>query len=125
MNVLLVDDDPVFNFVHKKILEGSGFVREVDVALNGEEALMLFNEYFSGTRMLPDLILLDLNMPVMDGFSFLDALKGIPMKRTHNLDIAIVTSSSDPRDIAKAQTYGIKKFMNKPLTPDSFHALVA
>jgi len=114
MNVLLVDDDHVFNLLNRKILETLG-VAEVDIATNGAEALLLFNEYFSGTRPRPDLILLDINMPVMDGFGFLEAYYKMPSSNRDKVKIIIVTSSLDPREISRANAMGIEHVLTKPV----------
>jgi CheY-like chemotaxis protein len=125
MNVLLVDDDPIFNMIHQKLLERTGMVTEVSSALNGEEAINLFNEYFAGTRSFPDVVLLDLNMPVMDGFSFLEAMKRIPTTKFQRTKVVVVTSSSDPRDIERANAYGVDGFFTKPISEDSLRSILA
>jgi CheY-like chemotaxis protein len=75
MNVLLVDDDKIFNLLSRKTLGNMDFIEEIHTALNGKEAIDLINDYFQGSKTLPDIILLDLNMPIMDGFGFIEALK--------------------------------------------------
>lgn len=117
-NILLVDDDNVFNFINTKMLQMSGVANEIHTALNGQEALDLLNSYYKGTSCLPDVILLDLNMPVMDGFTFLEAFKRINLPRIDDVNIIIVSSSEDPRDIARAQQFGITKYLSKPLSEE-------
>jgi CheY-like chemotaxis protein len=118
MNVLLVDDDAVCNLICRKILEKTGLVSEIDVAMNGEEALDVFNECFSGLRSQPDVILLDLNMPVMDGFSFLEAFRQMSRLHKTRTRIIILSSSIDPRDVQKAQSLGVDHYLTKPLSEE-------
>lgn len=117
-NILLVDDDNIFNFLNTKLLRWSGIANEIHTAENGAEALDLLNNYFSGAASLPDVILLDLNMPVMDGFSFLSAFQKLNLPRKESVTIIIVTSSNDPKDKARAQALGITKFLTKPLSEE-------
>jgi CheY-like chemotaxis protein len=124
MNVLLIDDDPVFNTLHKKLLERTGMDMEISYALNGEEAMALINDYFTGVRDLPNLVLLDLDMPTMDGFSFLESFKRIPFGKFHNPKIVILTSSSEPRDIQKVKSLGVYTYLTKPLTEDTLRKLL-
>lgn len=117
MNVLLVDDDPVCNLLNRKILERTGVVTEIHTALNGAEAISLFNQYFQGSLAVPDVVLLDLNMPIMDGFNFIEAFKKLPFPK-ENVRIVIVTSSIHPRDISRAKEMGIKHYLSKPMTEE-------
>src|SRR5688500_11273587 len=110
-NILLVDDDDIFNFLNTKILQRSGMASEIHTALNGQEALDLLNTYYMSTAALPDVILLDLNMPVMDGFTFLEAFKKIKLPRKEQVNIIIVTSSDNPRDMARAKQMGITHYL--------------
>lgn len=118
-NILLVDDDNIFNFLNTKLLESSGIASEIHTAGNGQEALDLLNNYFSGTTSLPDVILLDLNMPVMDGFGFLEAFKKLNLPRKEKVSIIIVTSSEDPKDMARAKRMGITNYLTKPVSREA------
>jgi CheY-like chemotaxis protein len=114
--VLLVDDDQVCNLISKKTLQRMGIVNEVHTALNGEEAINLLNDYFQGALSLPDVILLDLNMPIMDGFSFIEAFKRLNIPNKDSMRIVIVSSSQNPNDVRKAKEMGITAFLTKPVT---------
>jgi CheY-like chemotaxis protein len=114
--VLLVDDDQVCNLISKKTLQRMGIVNEVHTALNGEEAINLLNDYFQGALSLPDVILLDLNMPIMDGFTFIEAFKKLNIPNKDSMRIVIVSSSQNPNDVRKAKEMGITAFLTKPVT---------
>jgi len=113
-NILLVDDDTVCTFVSSKLLEKIGNVN-VRIAANGEDALALFEQYYAHFNLTPDIILLDLNMPVMDGFEFLEhfAAYNIPNKET--IRIIVLTSSQNPDDVHRAKQLGVNRFLTKPL----------
>jgi CheY-like chemotaxis protein len=115
-NVLLIDDDRIFNLLNKKTLERMDLVNQIHTALNGQDAIDLINEYFQGSRTLPDIILLDLNMPILDGFGFIDAFKRLNIPGKENVKIVIVSSSDNPADIARAQSMGIQEYLIKPIT---------
>ena len=114
-NVLLVDDDYIFNFLNQAILERIGVTNEIYTALNGKEALGLLG-YSASPRFVPDVILLDLNMPIMDGFTFLEAFRKLNMPHKENVTIIIVTSSEDPKDIIKAKEMGVEHYLPKPIS---------
>lgn len=114
-NVLLVDDDSIFNFLSSKLLQRTGMVNDIHTALNGQQALDLFNDYYQGARSLPDVILLDLNMPIMDGFAFLEAFQKLNFPGKEKVRVVIVTSSQDPSDVEKARNLGISQYLTKPL----------
>lgn len=110
--ILLVDDDKTFNFLHTRMLEITGVADEVESSLNGAQALKLLEN--SGEK-IPDVILLDLSMPVMDGFGFIEAFRKSEIPNKENVSIIIVSSSSDFRDKAKARELGIEHFLTKPV----------
>ena len=118
MKVLLVDDHAICNLISQRTLERLGIAQEIHTALNGAEAINLFNKYFQGSQSLPDVILLDLNMPVMDGFEFLEAFKKLPLPNKEKLQIIIVTSSVNEEDMHKARRLGVTQYLNKPVSPD-------
>jgi len=123
-NVLLVDDDKIFNFLSTKILERMSVAEDIHVALNGEEALTLLNNYYQGSMMLPDVILLDLNMPIMDGFGFLQAFRQLSLPKMERIKIVIVSSSEDPQDIARARELGVTYYLSKPLTEEKLRSVL-
>jgi YesN/AraC family two-component response regulator len=114
-NVLLVDDDLIFNFINTRVLKALPFINMIDTAQNGKQAIDLFNNYFVGSKPLPDFILLDINMPVMDGFGFLEAFRELALPQKQNVKIIILSSSADPTDIQRAKNYGVTQYLTKPL----------
>jgi CheY-like chemotaxis protein len=123
-NVLLVDDDNVFNFLSTKTLRQMGVVNEIHTALNGREAINLLNNYYMGTYSAPDVILLDLNMPILDGFGFLEAFERLNMPNKEKITVIIVTSSGDPKDVEKAKQLGVKHYLTKPLSEEKLRAVL-
>jgi CheY-like chemotaxis protein len=113
---LLVDDDIVFNFLNEKILEQTGIAKDIRSAANGEEALALIETSYNAGTMLPDVILLDLNMPVMDGFGFLAAFNQRYFTSRDSVKIIVVSSSQDKHDIQRARALGARAYLSKPLT---------
>lgn len=96
----------------------------VHKAENGAQALNVFNHYQSGMAEVPDVILLDLNMPIMDGFGFIQAFQALKFPHKENVLIVIVTSSGSPSDKKLAEALGIKYFLTKPLTQDSIQSVI-
>ena len=123
-NVLLVDDDNIFNFLSTKTLQQMGIANEIHTALNGREALDLLNNYFTGAYATPDVILLDLNMPVLDGFGFLEAFQRLNMPNKDKITVIIVTSSNDPKDVERARQMGITHYLTKPLSEEKLKAVL-
>lgn len=118
-NLLLVDDDSVSNFISTKTLERMAIADDIHTALNGEQALNLFSGHYRDTNSFPDVILLDLNMPVMDGFDFLKAFSRLDIPARDRITIIVVSSSMHPDDIRQAKDLGADGYMSKPLTPQS------
>lgn len=123
-NVLLVDDDEVCNFLNTHLLQTAGIAKEIHSALNGKQAIDLLNNYYMGSSAFPDVILLDLNMPIMDGFEFLEAFKRINLAEQKKVTIIIVTSSHNPNDLEKARQIGVTGYLTKPVTVESLMAIL-
>lgn len=123
-NVLLVDDDAVMNFVNTRTLERMGIANRIHTALNGKEAIDLFNDYYSGKTALPDLVLLDLNMPVMDGFQFIELFQKLKIPQSEHVKIVIVSSSRDSKDIQRARALGIEHFLLKPVNDEHIRSVL-
>lgn len=122
--VLLVDDDKICNFITEATLNRLGIAKEIHSALNGKEALDLINDYFTGDRAIPDIILLDLNMLIMDGFQFIEAFKRLDYQKKEKVLIVVLTSSENPEDIIKAKKLGVDHYLTKPLNEAKLLAML-
>jgi CheY-like chemotaxis protein len=112
VKTLIVDDDEIVIFIHKTLVEQSGLDNEPVVCLNGREAMDYLLTVNSREKYL---LLLDINMPVMDGWELLDVLKNHEIN--DHVHAVMVTSSIDQIDKEKAEKYSkIIKYLEKPLT---------
>jgi CheY-like chemotaxis protein len=123
-SVLLVDDNTIDTLINEKIVSSLGLFKIAHRAENGAQALEIFNHYQSGTAEIPDIILLDLNMPIMDGFGFIQAFQALTFPHKENVLIVVVTSSDDPSDVKLARSLGIKYYLPKPLTRESVQLVI-
>lgn len=121
--VLLVDDDKHTNFFNYIMLEEMKLAQRVHFALDGMEALKLIQE---GQALKNDgdsgayLILLDIQMPVMGGFEFLEQLSGYKDLAKEKIYVVLLTSLTDRYYDKKARDFKITTILNKPLTPEKF-----
>ena len=115
-NILLIDDDFTFNFVARVMLERTEKVQTVLTALNGREAINELHKVVTAGAPLPDLIFVDINMPVMNGFQFVRAFHEMDLPGKENVSLVMVTSSLDPRDLEEARSLGVNKYYSKPLS---------
>ena len=111
--ILLVDDNPIDLLVHRKILEKAGLTA-IHTASTGQEALQYLDDCAS-TGLHPDVLLLDLHMPVMGGLEFLARYCPRASWRSSGMKIILLTSSVDPMDHLQAASFGVDTFMDKPL----------
>ncbi|MBX9851826.1 MAG: response regulator [Cytophagaceae bacterium] len=123
-SILLVDDDQINNFINRRIIKKLNIAEEVNVALNGEEALNYIQTFCDQTGHCPELILLDINMPVMNGFEFLNEFSHLQMKNKSNVKIIVLTTSTNPSDLQKLKEFSVKGFVNKPLTEKKILELI-
>ncbi|WP_344827909.1 response regulator [Rurimicrobium arvi] len=118
----VIDDDPIFVFATRKLMEMSGFADQIIVYRNGQEALDGLAERLREGRPLPDVILLDLNMPVLDGIQFLERFSQweLPVQ----MHLYLVTSSINPEDIKMANSFSVvRNYITKPLSLDIIEGL--
>ncbi len=114
--VLLIDDDVPTNFLHKKLLENVGYAENIVVMESGAEALAYLTESVAGKYPQPDLILLDINMPSMTGWEFLEKHNKLDFAQRTERVIIMLTTSLNPDDKLKSSNIDeIKGFLNKPL----------
>ena len=127
--LLCVDDDPITLMLCRKVVERVEFAKEIITAQNGEEAIQYFDKLFKDIKdnnaiAYPKLVLLDLNMPVMDGWEFLESYISKGYQDIFVLTRFIVLSSSiDPYDINRSKTYPIIGFLSKPVTKEMLENL--
>ncbi|WP_420593405.1 response regulator [Robiginitalea biformata] len=116
--IFIIDDDPITVFGIRKMLMALDAAAAIDSFANGQLALQKIEELLEQGGNLPDVVFLDINMPIMDGWQFLEAFIQLPCPRT--IRINIVTSSIDPNDLDrfenfKTRTSHILEYRNKPI----------
>jgi two-component system chemotaxis response regulator CheY len=119
--IFVIDDDLVFHFIIKKLFLKFNVQFNTNYFLNGFEAI----EELKKNVVVPDLIFLDINMPIYDGWQFLDEFKKLKKSFNKEIEIYLISSSDDVTDIKKASKYQdeIKGFCNKPITFDEFQKI--
>ncbi len=119
-NILLVDDDTVNNFIVINTLNKLDITEHVDSVLNGLDGIeYLKSKIESNLELIPSVIFLDINMPIMDGWEFLHEFKSFPEDIKNRCNIYMVSSSVYEDDIAKSKQYkSVKDFISKPLMRD-------
>lgn len=124
MKIAIIDDDPIFQFVTWKMIdiisEGNELLRFDD----GKAAFDFIQNSVQRPGLLPELILLDINMPHMNGWLFLDSLRTLKNANYHPL-IYMVSSSIDQNDLSRLKDYiELKGYLNKPLTKLQLYTLL-
>lgn len=125
---LLVDDDPVSNYINRLVISDIRRIAHAHDAENGVDALKFIqshceqSESGEAEQLCPDLIFLDLNMPVMDGFEFLQTYEKLSFKRKDDVKIIVLTSSTNPKDVERVADFNVAAYLNKPLTAESLGA---
>lgn len=123
--ILLVDDDTVTNMLHQRVIEKSGRVHGVEVATDGQEALDILIADSSAGLALPELIFLDINMPGMGGFEFLENYAKLDIASEEQLIIVMLSTSLLPRDHWRADADpNVSRFCEKPLKLENLIAII-
>lgn len=122
----IIDDDPIFIYGTKRIMKEVNFSSEILVYNNGQDAIDGLTELNDQGENLPDVIFLDLNMPLMTGWEFLDDFVKIPLQDREKVILYIVSSSVDPRDLKRVQSYNIiHKYILKPVSPKDLESVLS
>jgi CheY-like chemotaxis protein len=123
--VLLVDDDDVTNMMHTRIINKSNRVGEVLVAKDGREALDVLQAHIDADEVLPELIFLDINMPGMGGFEFLEEYAKRGLGRCGQMIIVMLSTSLLKADHDRAEADpNVYAFAGKPIRSDHFLELI-
>lgn len=115
----IIDDDPIQALIIERMLSAYGICKKLLVFKNGLEALKYFQLNMSDPDLVPDIILLDINMPVMDGWGFLDEFKNIKPSIDKRIVLYMVSSSVWPEEIERVKGYSeVTDYIVKPITMD-------
>lgn len=121
-----MDDDEISNFINERKLRNSSISEQLDVCISGIRAMQLLKEMLDSGQPAPEVILLDINMPIMDGFGFLEEFAELPAEFIASVRIAMLTSSLEKEEIRRSYEYkNVVDFINKPLTTDKILVLLA
>lgn len=123
--VLLIDDDKVTNFYNKKIVNKLDTFNEVTAVTNGQKALEYITDSQKGLCKKPDLIFLDINMPAMNGWEFIEEYKKLDTTYTASIKIVMLTTSNNPDDYKRSLINdNVDDYINKPLSTDLLSDLI-
>lgn len=123
--ILLVDDDPDDNFLHRLVIEDSGYCDRVQVAENGQQALAYLTSQAASNYCRPEVILLDINMPGMNGFEFLAEYEKLHESYRAKVVLMMLTTSLNPDDKRRANGHGVViGYKSKPLTRQMLDEIV-
>jgi CheY-like chemotaxis protein len=115
--IAVIDDDDVFQLIIRKQIEMNNFDYEILTFSNGQEAINFLNQNIDNRSLLPDLIMLDVNMPIKDGWEFLEEYQLLNDDIKSSINLYMVTSSVIQSDIDKARRdENILAFISKPIT---------
>ena len=119
-NVFVVDDDKIFHFIIKKLLANNNIDVTPSFFENGFDAIEKLKSKLNDGENPPDLILLDINMPILDGWQFLEEFKLLKKKLNKEIIIYIISSSDNHVDVSKAKDFKdeVKNYYLKPMTID-------
>jgi CheY-like chemotaxis protein len=122
--VMLVDDNELDNFINKKLVETDAFAGGTTIHTSAESALAYLKSNTGTPAQIPDLIFLDIMMPEMDGFGFLEEFEKLPDDVKTKSRIIMLSTSDSFKDLNRAnQNKHVKRFLNKPLNAQILEAL--
>jgi two-component system, chemotaxis family, chemotaxis protein CheY len=123
--IALVDDDKIFQLTASRTIAATNLTDRILQFENGEDALAFLKLHAADTEILPDYIFLDINMPFVDGWMFLDDYALLKQNLKKEISIFMISSSIDPRDVDRAnRNEHVREYVIKPVTPEKFTELL-
>lgn len=123
-SILLIDDDIDCNFFHQRLIHKMDCTENIYIAKNGKDAIELLTKEENGKFLNPDIIFLDINMPIMNGWEFIEEYQKLKDEQKAKVVLVMLTTSLNENDIEKAKHYkDIKGYKNKYLDADSINQI--
>jgi len=121
--VMLIDDNEIDNLINQKMIEAASITDNIYTHIGAKSAIEFLKNMEKmdvAEKVLPDVIFLDIDMPLMDGFQFLDEFENLSALTRKKSRIVMLTSSINPQDFNRSKKYNnVKMYLNKPLSHDS------
>lgn len=126
--VMLIDDNEIDNLINQKMIEAANIAEHIYTHTGARSAIEFLRNLEQlkdvASSVLPDVIFLDIDMPLMDGFQFLEEFEKLAKETVDKCKIVMLTSSINPQDLNKSKEYTyVKKYINKPLSQDTLENL--
>jgi CheY-like chemotaxis protein len=123
--IYIIDDDKLFVFLTKKVIQETNLVSNIKEFGDGQVAIEHFRHIAGNAELLPDIIFLDLSMPIMDGWEFLNEYMALQPNISKQIKLYIFTSSISPHDVERANSIeAVTDFVIKPLSKDKFVQMI-
>jgi CheY-like chemotaxis protein len=125
LSFFLIDDDEIFRFIVKNTIDEIYPDMKIKFFSDGEQGIDFLKQNLGTATNLPDIILLDVNMPFMDGWEFLNEYKSLPMEIKRNINIYLLTSSNNPNDVDMAKKISeLSGYLVKPISKEGIKNLI-